>query len=248
MPETTGKAIFPPTDWSLIEAAASSPVAASILICSYLPPIRSYLCNIKRFSTSEADEILQGFIASKFIERHLIEAADEGRGRFRTLVLSSLNRYLIDLYRRREVEERHVSAMSIQNDINHVTDADCFDIEWARIILNTAIEVTRTELESSERQPLWQLFITRVLDPILNDQPVPEYDKVCAAFGFGTATQACSAIVTVKRMFARNLRRVIAGYESDTEAIEEELNDLKNILASRRARSSLQLRIEHRNE
>jgi hypothetical protein len=216
-----------------------------MLICAYLPPIRSYLCSVKRFTTSDADEILQGFIASKFIERRLIEAADEGRGRFRTLVLSSLNRYLIDLYRRREVEERHTSARSLRGGTDSATDADCFDIEWARLILHTAIEATRTELESSNRQLLWRLFITRVLDPILDDQPVPEYDEVCTAFGFNTATQACSAIVTVKRMFARNLRRVIAGYESNSQAIEEELNDLKKILATPRARSELQLRIEH---
>src|SRR5439155_3012654 len=98
-------------------------------------------------------------------------------------------------------------------------------------ILNEVAVRMKQHLLESNRELLWKLFETRVLTPTLQQIEPPPYEQMVRELGFSTATEACSAVVTAKRMFARLLREVIGAYALDDEAIEEELNDLRQILS-----------------
>ena len=89
-------------------------------------------------------------------------------------------------------------------------------------------------LLGSDRGVLWQVFQRRVLSPILTETEVPPYETMVREFGFDTPTQACSAVVTARRMFARTLRHVIGEYADSEEEIDEELNDLREVLSNAR--------------
>jgi hypothetical protein len=63
------------------------------------------------------------------------------------------------------------------------------------------------------------------------------YEPMMKQFGFETVGQAANMLTTAKRMFSRMLHAVVAEYARDAEEMEEELQDLKTILAGSRAES-----------
>ena len=90
-----GEASFPSTDWSEVEEAGggSGPAAREALgelLVRYLPALRAHLVRRLRFTPDEAEDLLQGFIADKVVERGLVARADRRRGRFRTFLLAAL--------------------------------------------------------------------------------------------------------------------------------------------------------------
>lgn len=229
---------FPSTNWRLIEEAAhasSSPDALRDVIKSYQRPIYAYLTKSKRLSPQEAEELTQSFLVSKLLESDLLTRADCERGRFRALLLTALERFLIDEHRRRSTALRHELSKAADPGGTVEPTVDVFDIEWARGMLEQTIALMRSELEQSGRPELWELFEVRVLSPALHGTEPPSYAALCKRFGFQTPTQACSAVVTAKRMFARTLRQVVSRYERSEEGIESEIGDLKRILGQPRA-------------
>jgi RNA polymerase sigma-70 factor (ECF subfamily) len=186
----------------------------------------------------QADDLLQSFITSKVLEQQMLARADRARGRFRNYLLTVLDRHHIDWHRSESVRRRRVEV-----DLPEVpdvadpaaVDTNAFDLAWASALLDQATEETRRRLRADGREDLWDVLRFRVLDPILADAPPPPYEAMLARFGFRTATQACSAVLTARRTFARVLRELIAQYADDEADVDEEIDDLYRILSSRPA-------------
>src|SRR5438270_10690882 len=92
---------FPTTHWTLVAAAGrgtgeAKRQAMAELIQAYSPALRHYLVQSRRINPDHADDLLQGFVADKILEQDLIRRAEEGRGRFRGFLLSSLDRYILN--------------------------------------------------------------------------------------------------------------------------------------------------------
>src|SRR5947208_3626715 len=96
---------FPATQWSLVDRARQQDTGArddalAKLLERYLPALRAHLTLEKRIRPPErADDLLQGFVADKIIEQRLLDHADEGRGKFRSFLLVTLNNYVISQHR-----------------------------------------------------------------------------------------------------------------------------------------------------
>ena len=69
------------------------------MLKQYLPALRAHLISEKRFAIELAEDLLQGFVADKIIEQNLLEHAREGRGKFRSFLLTTLNNYVISKHR-----------------------------------------------------------------------------------------------------------------------------------------------------
>ena len=85
-------ATFKTTSWTLIVRAQSSPSDLETLLQVYYGPISAYLQR-KVPNADDAAELTQEFIHSKILEGNLLGKADRTRGRFRSYVLKSLNRF-----------------------------------------------------------------------------------------------------------------------------------------------------------
>src|SRR4051794_36682601 len=91
---------FPTTRWSLVARAGESGDAAEaarrealgVILGRYLPALRAHLL-ARRVPAGWVDDLLQGFIADKVIEYNLLGYADRGRGKFRTFLLTALDRF-----------------------------------------------------------------------------------------------------------------------------------------------------------
>ena len=234
--------LFPTTDWSLVDqdsrGISSIEAAARFdqLMLIYLPSLRSYMRITRRCSVEEADETVQEFVATKLMGTRVLMDARRERGRFRAYLLTIFQRHLTDVYRRDAARERGQQRFAVEAKAGALArrEVDPFDIAWARSVLTRVSDRMRDHLLQSDRALLWRIFEDRVLVPTLNGTEAPPYQQMVEQYGFESATQACSAVVTGKRMFARLLREVIGEYAMDEPSIDEELNDLRQILGQAR--------------
>src|SRR5437763_498542 len=95
---------FPETSWTAIgEVWAEGPNgprhALGALLKRYMPALRARLVIEKGIAPDKAGDLLSGFTADKILERNLISRADRSRGRFRTFLLTALDRYVVDEHR-----------------------------------------------------------------------------------------------------------------------------------------------------
>jgi RNA polymerase sigma-70 factor (ECF subfamily) len=235
-----GFARFPTTRWSLVDRAGrqgpdAERQALGQLLTRYLPALRSHLIHSKRMQPADADDLLQDFVAGKILERELIAKANEQLGKFRTFLLTALDRFLLNRIRDGKAHKRLVgAAVNLGEEDDAVPTSgrsDVYDVEWARQVLDEAIRRMRAECEAAGRAEVWGMFECRVLAPITQDVTPLDYGELVRRFGFLSPSQASNALVTAKRMYARVLRSVIGEYASDAAEVEAEISELHRVLA-----------------
>lgn len=233
---------FPTTSWSLVALAATDGPQAerdalNRLLVRYLPALRAHLICSKRMTPDAADDLLQDFVAAKVLGRDLIAQADQQLGKFRTFLLVSLDRYWLNQVRDRGARKRRADFAEALGDhadrlATTPLEADAFHTAWARDLLTQTLEQMRAECEASHRRDLWEVFECRVLEPAFRGSEPIAYDALVERFGFRSPSQASNTLATAKRTFARLLRSAVAQYAGSDDQIEEELNDLRKVLAA----------------
>jgi DNA-directed RNA polymerase specialized sigma24 family protein len=240
-PENVGEfGPFPVTPWTLVGQAGAvgkeaRRQALGRLIQQYMPALRAHLVFRKRVRGSDADDLLQNFVADKVVEQQLVSLADRQRGKFRTFLLTALDRYATSQHRKETARKRSPEKGS-PTDIDAVTEpaapsapAAAFETEWARQVLDQAITAMQNECAQSGRPELWALFDGRVLCVARGEEPA-SFDELARHTSKLSPVQISNLLVTAKRMFARQLRQVIGQYALESQ-IEEELADLRSIVS-----------------
>lgn len=227
---------IPSTRWSLIARARDldpdvQRQALGELFRAYLPALRTHLVRRYRLSGEQAEEIVQGFLIEKAIERDLFSTAAKDKGRLRSLVLRSLQHYFIDWVRKENRKGRRLNEYELVADVSSPESVNDFTCEWARQVLNESMARMRAECKQKGKQSIWLLFEARILTPVLENKPPLGYEALVTRFGFSSPEQAANALVTAKRHFRRVLESVIAQYASDEE-VEEEIGELFRVLAA----------------
>ena len=231
---------FPNTHWSLVQRAGKPDAAArrealAALLVRYQPALRSYLRVVKKLPPDPADELLQAFIADQLLEHELIRRADQSRGRFRTLLLTSLNNFAISrgrAARRRAAEPLDASGEGLAAEAGGLSPDLVVEAAWARTLVHDVIEAMRQECERTNRPDVWAVFEGRILAEVFGTGRVVPYEELAAGLQLESPSQAANLLVTAKRMYARLLRLAVAEYESDPGAIDAEIADLRHILSN----------------
>jgi RNA polymerase sigma-70 factor (ECF subfamily) len=246
----SGPQRFPTTSWTLVGRAGSGSdpsgrEALERLLTLYLPALRAHLVYRKGLTADAAEDVVQDFVAGKVLERDLIAHADRDLGRFRTFLLTALDRFFLNWIRDQGARKRAADAGSedLGERAARLATADdasaAFDAAWARSVLSEAIQRMRSQCESSDRKDVWGVFEARTLAPILEGSPAADYTELVARFGFRSPGQASNVLATAKRMYARILKSVVAEYARDAEEVEQEIRDLRAILSSSRHASGI---------
>lgn len=232
---------MPTTHWSLVARAGHDDAdtkrrALVQLIERYLPAIRSYLVHRKRLQVEDADDLLQGFMVSKILEQDLLPRAEQDKGRFRTFLLTSLDRYIISEHRRQTARKRSAGAAVPVDEHLDAAAEDAgpdaaLDVPWARQVLQRVIEQMQAECRASGRANVWGVFEARILGPTLGQGEPAEYHVLIAQYGFKSPAQASNVLITGKRMFIRILRGVVGEYCGGEQEIDREIAALQEILA-----------------
>lgn len=234
---------FPTTRWSWIQEARQEDAAGDRrsldrLLRSYLPALRSHLVSRWSLRSEQADDLLQDFIANRVLEHDLLSAADERRGKFRTLLLTSLDRYAISRRRYDEAGKRaggrtiplEETATDPTPDPHTLAETSSFDVVWVRQVLKETLARMQRQCRMGRQAQLWTVFDQRILRPMLEDAEPTDYAELARVLGLRSASQARNTLTTAKRMFVRVLRKVVGEYTLDETQIAGEIRELRETL------------------
>lgn len=242
------KTAFPSTHWSLLLDTNDSTdkersrKALEELLLRYEKPLLKHLMFDLNHGEHEAKDLLQGFIADQILEKSLIQRADQNRGRFRNLLLRSLQNYCISQWRKNQSRPTLTSVASDDGhfeNINHgkhlKIQADIFHVEWAREVLREALLKSEQHFVTTDRSHYWRLFEIKFLEPILNHSKPATYEQIAHKLDFHSPSEVASALVTTKRHVLRQLQEAIREYVAEEDQVEEEIAELWKILSMPRA-------------
>jgi DNA-directed RNA polymerase specialized sigma24 family protein len=230
---------FATTNWLLVQRGRE---ALAEIYQRYRPAMRAHVRRTTWLAADEADDIVQGFVASQMLERDLLAGADRAKGKFRTYLLTALDRYIAKELRRRRAKKRQPKSGPLKSlRGRHAADAaaapttDTFDTAWARAVLDEAVRRMRYRCDATQRADIWQVFEARLLGPIFNGQPAPDYSDLRERLDLKSPNQASNLLTSAKRMYERMLCSVVAEYCASDQEVEEEVRELRRIVASSRA-------------
>ncbi|MDP7018596.1 MAG: hypothetical protein QGG36_22550 [Pirellulaceae bacterium] len=234
---------FPTTNWSLVRHAGDKvdeqqSQALQELLSRYWSALKAHVVLKRRMQPNDADDLVQGFIENKILERNLVGAAEPERGKFRSLLLKSLDNYVLQQIEKKMAKKREADRAAPLDpqetplgQAGDLTPDRAFDVQWARQVVAEASERMEQECRQSDRGGLWTIFHGRILAPILEGAEPLGYDEIIEQSCYESPAQASNALMTGKRMYARVLRLVVSQYVADDAEIEEEIQDLQRIVA-----------------
>jgi RNA polymerase sigma-70 factor (ECF subfamily) len=236
---------FPTTHWSLVgraggRAEAGSPQALAELIRLYLPALRAHLMGPMSIPRDRAEDLLQGFLADKVLEQNMIAAADPKRGKFRTFLLTALERFVIDAHRYESAQKRTPRGGRMLDvdqfghdrpDPGH-TPSQAFDRAWAGEVLGEVTRRMRAECEATDRPHLWGIFEARMLLPLIDGAEPPSHEALAERWKLAGADKSANALGTAKKMFTRTFRAVVAEYAADEDEVDAEISELWEIFST----------------
>ena len=210
------------------------------LIERYWKPVYCYLRR-QGCDNEKAKDLTQGFFHDIVMGHHLIEQADQAKGRFRTLLLTALDRYVISVHRRQTAAKRHPTGGTISLDETQETvlstaaqamkPDEAFTYAWAVQLLQDVLAELREGCVRDGKEVHWELFDARVLAPIITGREPAALSELCARFGIATPVKAENMIVTVKRRFQAAMKHRVREYVSCDEEVDQEIRDLMGILS-----------------
>lgn len=234
MADAAGSDEFFTTQWTQVERAGAEDgperrQALAAILSRYLPALRSHLVRRMRIDSERAEDLLQEFVVRKVYEYNLFARADRARGKFRTLLLTALDNFTKDRLKR-DKKQRPDSEIPDSAEDRPGPEMS-FDVPWARQVLDQALTAMEENCRRENRADVWGVFQARILWPIMNGSEPTSYEALAEQFSLGSIAQAANRLVTAKRMFERFLRETVGQY-SHVEDIDEEIQDLRHILAA----------------
>ena len=228
------------TDWSMIAEAGQLDEEAAAAALDQM--VRRYWSAVYAFirrsghDVHEAADLTQGFVCDVMIARRLCAAADPDRGRFRTLLLTSLRNYLQQERRRQDRRRRggelarplKLTAAEIESveDPSHDTPEAAFCYQWSAVLVRRVIDVVRGGCASDGLDSHWTVFEQRIVRPMLFAQEPTAYAKLVAQLGLKDTSQAANMMVTVKRRFVAAMYIEVGRTVVDPAQIDDELRQL----------------------
>lgn len=219
---------FEETHWSLIAAARGTRVSArpalEQLCRMYRAPVLAYIRRVGN-SSDDAEDLTQAFFVH-FLEHDGYAGADPGRGRFRSLLLTSLRRFLIDQHHHQHALKRHAYLLggdaidSVADDFESPEHA--FTCAWLATMLDHAMQHLQEEWAAAGKLAQFEQYAPLMLEPAES----AELKAIAAEYGMRSNTIA----VQIHRMRQR-LRQLVRLEMLQTvgshEALELELSELR---------------------
>jgi RNA polymerase sigma-70 factor (ECF subfamily) len=230
--------VFQTTQWTnVIEARADSASALETLCATYRPALVAWLRG-RGESPQNAEDLVQGFF-EQLLKREFLRGVARENGRFRTFLLTALQRHLIDEHRRTTAAKRGggkgVASLDETNEEgDHVLDPasqtaapdEAFDVAWARALLARALAALETECGR-----LGHIRLCLALQPVMfADETAPAYAQIATDLGMTEAAVKMAAMRLRQRLKALIREQVLATV-ADRAQLEDELAHLRNLFS-----------------
>src|SRR6516225_7758814 len=213
---------FVTTRWSLILSAATlgseeqrARDALAELCRTYWRAIFSFVRG-RGYSIEDAQDLTQDFFVT-ILKNHWLQHADRNRGRFRSLLLRSLQNFLTNATEKTHARKRGGGAQFISWDdwmaeapsqlsppaqaLKSLQPARLFDLAWATTVVEHALQRLREECESKGK-----LWLFQAVSPHLTEErDQVSYAKLSAELGM--AETAVKKQLHIMRQRYRSLLR-----------------------------------------
>jgi DNA-directed RNA polymerase specialized sigma24 family protein len=236
---------FETTRWTQIEQAKTHDqqrrqASVNNLINRYWKPV--YCCvRRKGYSNEDAKDMTQGFFFEIVFGRELIQQADQTKGRFRTFLLTALDRYVTSIYRKEAAKKRQPEHGLAQladagipdtpiSNLNLCPD-QAFNYAWATNILDQVLAKIKKEYCGTGRSEYWEVFNAIVVAPIRDNIETPPLSELCEKYGIESEKKASNMIITVKRRFSTALKHQLRQFVHSDSEVEDEFRALIEILS-----------------
>jgi RNA polymerase sigma-70 factor (ECF subfamily) len=239
---------FNTTHWSVVLAANNGSdearQALAALCHTYWRPVFAFIQR-RGHSVQDAQDLTQDFFLH-VLDGSLLQRADPARGRFRSLLLKSLQHFLIDAHTKRTARKRGgdfafvswddwaaeaPSQMMIPAEAIENWPAErLFDVRWATTVVEQAMRSLREECESRDRRALFDLvspFLAAERDEL-------SYHDLAERLGTAPATTR-SIVHRMRGRYREHLRAAVAQTVENPDEVDEEIRSLCSILALQEA-------------
>lgn len=166
---------FDTTRWSVVLRARGEPGdarrALETLCRTYRSPVLVFVRS-RGYPADVAEDLTQAFF-TRFLERAWHASADPARGRFRSFLLTTLKRFLMDAAAESRTLKRgggfHFVPLGDEDSVGAVADADTPEREYERacerVVLNTACARLRAEAEHAGNLALFERLSEFLIEP-----------------------------------------------------------------------------------
>lgn len=238
--DTPDPSHFRTTAWSVVAGAQeiegeSREQCLSKLCRTYWKPIYYYMRR-RRLSHDDALDLTQEYFAT-FLEKNFVAAADRERGRFRTFVLVTVNRFLSKQFAKRSRREAKRNILIPVGDgeeeillpelAHGETAEDDFNRRWALSLIEATLEKMKEECLSGRKQMYYETF-KLFLDTQGTSEPM-SYREMAAHLSV-TETDITNFLHRGRNVFQKLLRNEIRQSVVGEREIDEEIEALKDYL------------------
>jgi RNA polymerase sigma-70 factor (ECF subfamily) len=237
---------FHQTHWTQIVATRSLDTghrraALDHLIASYWKPIYCYLRR-KGYDNEKAKDLTQGFLHEVALGRGLFSQADQAKGKFRTFLLSALDRYVVSTHRAESALKRAPAGgmvplggpdgLDLPESAGTVTPEQAFTYAWASSLLDHVLATVKDGCVAGGQAVPWAVFHARVVQPALECREPPSLGELCAQYGIDSQAKASNMVITVKRRYQKVLREQVRQFVATDDDVDAEIGEIMQILAA----------------
>lgn len=234
--------VFATTHWSVVRTAgdlsAAGANAALESLCSrYWQPLYAYVRRMGR-NPADAQDLTQAFFA-RLLAGNMFAQADPARGRFRTLLLTSLKHFLANEWEKARSLKRGGGMIPIPLDFDTAetrygqppsreeSPDRAFDRQWALSILDVVLTRLRREYADCGREALF-LGLRETLTGARAETP---YRSLAVQLGLSEGAVKIAAH-RLRHRYRELLREEVARTLADPSEVEVELRHLFAALVS----------------
>jgi RNA polymerase sigma-70 factor (ECF subfamily) len=239
---------FVTTRWSLILSAGKlgseeqrARDALAELCRTYWRPIFSFV-RARGYSIEDAQDLTQDFFVT-ILKKNWLHHADRNRGRFRSLLLTSLQNFLINATEKTHALKRGGGVEFISCDdwaaearaqISNLTQASdslpperLFDLSWATTVLEHAFQRLREECESKGKLWLFQALSSHLTD----ERDELSYANLSGELGMAE-TAVKKQLHNMRQRYRSLLRDEVSQTVEDPADVDDEIRYLCAALAA----------------
>jgi DNA-directed RNA polymerase specialized sigma24 family protein len=233
-----GAAQFRTTRWTVIMLAAQSKnpagkAALAELYRLYWSPLYAF-ARYRGYSPQDAQDLTQGFFVH-VIEHETLTRADPLKGKFRSFLLGSFQKYLsVDAQRARCVKRggtgefvsldmQDAESCLLAQPAENLTPEKLFDAQWAMTLLGRAM--TRLREEYTNRGNSSTFDALKIFVDKDDSKTLLSYEQAAKLLGV-RASAAKTLIHRFRKRYSAIVRQEIARTISDPAEVDEEIHAL----------------------
>jgi RNA polymerase sigma factor (sigma-70 family) len=229
---------FESTRWSVVLVSAQSKAPGSQQafadLCKlYWYPLYAFIRH-RGHSPEDSEDLVQGFFLH-LVEHKTLSRVDRSKGKFRSFLLASLQKFLSDDADRARCLKRGGKAEFVHLDLEGAEDRyelesvdtlspeKIFDARWAMALIGQALDRLNRQYAVQGKGSTFQT-LRAFLDP-LNTKSLPSYEEVAGHLGVSVGSVK-TLIHRLRKQYTALIREEISRTVSDASEVDSEIHEL----------------------